>query len=241
MRGLMSSVYERQLPMTGWGENGQNRLASSTVFVAGLGGLGCPAAVYLSLAGVGRIVACDADDIEQSNLNRQFLYRVTDIGRRKAAIAAERLREMNPRVEVISVDVELDRENAAELVSGADVVLDCLDNLETRIALSRACMDAGMPLIHAAVADLTGYLSFFDPPRTACLECFQTAKPAAVEPAIPGCTAGALGSLQAMEALKHLLGLGEVLAGRLLIMEGMPPSFDVVALEKDPDCPACGG
>ncbi len=235
------ALYERQLALPGWGEEGQALLGSASVFVAGIGGLGCPAAVYLALAGVGRIVVCDSDAVERSNLNRQFLYNAGDLGRGKARLAAERLRVMNQRVEVTGVDVEIDRSTAGSLIAGADVVLDCLDNIDTRIALSRATISAGIPMVHAAVSDLTGYLSVFDPPETPCFECFLAHKPAAVEPAIPGCTPGVMGALQAMEALKLLTGIGHPLAGRLLIVEGTVPSFDVVELEREPDCPACSG
>jgi molybdopterin-synthase adenylyltransferase len=239
-RQRLSPVYERQLPLQGWGEEGQERLSEATVFAAGLGGLGCPAAVYLTLAGVGRLVVCDADDVEQSNLNRQFLYGPADIGRRKAAVGAERLRALNPLIDVVPSEAEIDQKNVLELIEGADLVLDCLDNLETRIILSRACMERRTPLVHGATAELTGYVSFFNPPETPCLECFQTAKPASVEPAIPGFSAGIVGSLQAMEAVKYLLGIGDLLAGRVLVFEGAVPSMDVIAFDRDPGCPACG-
>ncbi len=233
--------YDRQLVMPGWGEEGQARLGSSAVFVAGLGGLGCPASVYLAAAGVGRLVVCDADAVERSNLNRQSLYTDTDLGHAKAGIAAGRLHAVNPTIEVVPISLEIDRENAGELITGADVVVDCLDNVETRVALSRAAMRAEIPLVHAAVSELTGYLSVFDPPRTPCFECFLSHKPASVEPAIPGCTAGVMGSLQAMEVLKLILGIGHPLAGRLLIVEGVAPSFEVVELTRDPNCRVCSG
>lgn len=236
-----SERYARQIKLEGWGAEGQERLLSSRVFVAGVGGLGCPVAVYLTIAGIGEVVVCDGDVVERSNLNRQFLYTRDDLTKPKAPIAAAQLRRLNPDVTVTPVIVEINRSTAPGLIEGADLVLDCLDNPETRIALNRAAIATSVPMIYAAVAEYTGYLSFLNPPATPCLECFVDGTRPAVDPPVPGCTAGVLGSLEAMEALKFLTGTGETLAGRLLVMEGAEPSFDVIEIEKDPDCPACRG
>jgi adenylyltransferase/sulfurtransferase len=233
--------YSRQLGMPGWGVEGQERLAAARVFIAGVGGLGCAVGAYLAAAGVGHITVCDADHVERSNLNRQFLYNRMDVGHDKAPIAAERLAAMNASIEVRALPLEIDHLTALELIQGHDLVVDGLDNLETRFALNRACIAARVPMVYAAVADFTGYLSFLNPPETPCLECFIGRTPPPVEPAVPGCTPGVLGSLEAMEALKFLVGVGDVLAGRLLIMEGAEPRFDVIEIERDPGCPACRG
>jgi len=235
-----SERYSRQIELQGWGAEGQERLLGSRVFVAGAGGLGCPAAVYLACAGVGEIVVCDGDVVERSNLNRQFLYNRDDLTKPKAPVAAAQLRRLNPDITVTPVIAEINRSTAEGLIEGADLVLDCLDNPETRIALNRAAIAASVPMVYAAVAEYTGYLSFLNPPVTPCLECFVDGTRPAVDPPVPGCTAGTLGALEAMEALKFLTDTGETLAGRLLIMEGAVPSFDVIELEKDPSCPACG-
>lgn len=231
--------YARQLSMPGWGAEGQERLAGARVFLAGVGGLGCPAGAYLATAGVGHITVCDADHVERSNLNRQFLYTLQDVGHDKAPIARDRLAAMNSSIEVEPLVVEIDRATAPALVQGYDLVVDGLDNLETRFALNRACLAARVPMIYAAVADFTGYLSFLKPPETPCLECFIGRTPPPVEPPIPGCTPGVVGALEAMEALKFLTGVGDVLAGRLLIVEGAEPRFDVIRIERDPGCAAC--
>lgn len=231
--------YARQLSMPGWGQEGQERLRGARVFVAGIGGLGCAASTYLVTAGVGRIVVCDADHVERSNLNRQFLYTREDVGHDKAPIAAERLAAMNPSIDVDALVAEIDHTTAPELIRGSDLVVDGLDNLETRFALNRACIATRIPMIYAAVADFTGYLSLLRPPETPCLECFITRTPPPVEPAIPGCTPGVLGALEATEALKYLVGVGTVLAGRLLVMEGGEPRVDVIQINRDPSCPAC--
>jgi adenylyltransferase/sulfurtransferase len=227
--------------MPGWGTEGQERLAAARVFMAGAGGLGCVAGVYLAAAGVGRITVCDADHVERPNLNRQFLYERVDVGHDKAPIAATRLTALNPSIDVRPLTVEIDHLTAPELVQGHDVVIDGLDNLETRFALNRACVALRIPMIYAAVADFTGYLSFLKPPETPCLECFIGRTPPPVEPPIPGATPGVLGALEAMEALKFLVGVGDVLAGRLLIVEGGEPRFDVIEIERDPGCAVCRG
>jgi adenylyltransferase/sulfurtransferase len=232
--------YSRQIELQGWGAEGQERLLSSRVFVAGVGGLGCAAAVYLTTAGVGEIVICDGDVVERSNLNRQFLYTKDDLTKPKAPTAAAQLRHLNPDVTVTPVMAEINRSTAQGLMEGADLVLDCLDNPETRIALNRAAIAASVPMVYAAVAEYTGYLSFLNPPATPCLECFIDGTRPAVHPPVPGCTAGTLGTLEAMEALKFLTGTGRTLAGKLLVIEGAAPSFDVIDVVRDPRCPACG-
>jgi adenylyltransferase/sulfurtransferase len=231
--------YSRQLEMRGWGAETQEKLLGSRVFVAGIGGLGCSAALSLAAAGVGELTICDGDVVERSNLNRQFLFSVDDLTRPKAPLAATRLAEINPDVTVKPVVSEIDRRTAPALIEGVDLVLDCLDNPETRMALNRACIARRTPMIYAAVSGFTGYLSFLSPPETPCLECFVGTSPPAVDPPVPSCTSAALGALEAMEALKFLTGVGETLRGRLLIMEGEVPRLDIIAVDRDPDCPAC--
>jgi molybdopterin-synthase adenylyltransferase len=231
--------YSRQIDLRGWGAEAQGRLLSSRVFIAGVGGLGCVASVYLAIAGVGELVVCDADTVERSNLNRQFLYTRDDLAKPKAVIAAARLRPLNPDVIVTPEVAEIDLSSARGLVEGADLVLDCLDNPETRLALNRAAVEAGIPMVHAAVSEYTGQLSFLHPPATPCLECFIGEALPAVDPPVPGVTAGAIGALEAMEAIKYLTDTGETLAGRLLIMEGAVPRFDIVRVERSASCHVC--
>jgi molybdopterin/thiamine biosynthesis adenylyltransferase len=234
-------LYSRQLGVPGWGVDGQERLKAAHAFVAGVGGLGCAAAVYLACAGIGKLTICDSDQIERSNLNRQFLYGMRDIGRPKVELAAARLRALNPLIEIVPLPIEIDHGNAASLIGGASIVVDGLDNLETRVVVNRACISERIPMVYGAVSELTGHVTFLNPPETPCLECFVSQKPPAVDPGIPGCTPGVVGALQAMEAIKHLTGVGDVLAGRLLVLEGGEPRTDVIEIEKDPGCPACRG
>lgn len=232
--------YARQLKIVGWGNPGQARLRSSAVFIAGAGGLGCAASLYLTAAGVGKITICDRDSVERSNLNRQVLYSLEDLGKEKARVAAERLARLNPHVEVEPLVADLDDATAPNLITDSDLVLDCLDNVPARFVLNRASITARVPMIYAAIDEFTGYLSVLNPPKTPCLACFLPPTDPEREPALPGCTAGALGSLEAMEAIKFLTGIGGTLAGRLLVIEGSEPRFDVVSITRDPECPVCG-
>lgn len=232
--------YARQLAIPGWGAEGQRRLSESHVFIAGAGGLGCAASVYLAAAGVRKLTICDTDRVDLSNLNRQVLYTSQDVGHEKAPTATARLRALNPGVEIVPITREITPASACELVRGADLILDCLDNLETRFALNRCSIATGTPMVYAAVSEFTGHLSFLHPPATPCLECFAPHTPPPVEPAIPGCIAGLIGAIQAMEAIKFLTGIGENLTGRLLVIEGTEPRFDIIAVERDPRCPTCG-
>jgi len=232
--------YARQLATPGWGADGQRRLSGSHVFIAGAGGLGSAASIYLAAAGVGRLTICDTDRVDLSNLNRQILYTPADIGHEKAPTAAARLRALNPGIEVVPITREITPTSACDLVRGAGLILDCLDNIETRFALNRCSIATGVPMVYAAVSEFTGHLSFLRPPATPCLECFAPRTPPPVEPAIPGCTAGVVGALEAMEAIKFLTGIGENLTGRLLVIEGAELRFDIVTIERDPTCSACG-
>jgi len=239
-RNGIEERYARQVGVPGWGAEGQQRLAAAHVFVAGAGGLGCAASLYLAAAGVGRLTVCDADRVEASNLNRQVLYTPQDIGHEKASIAAGRLGALNPSIEVAPVVAEIDERTACGLVGDAGLILDCLDNPATRFALNRCSVATGIPMVYAAVSDLTGHVSFLRPPATPCLECFVPRTPPPAEPAVPGVTAGLVGAIEAMEAIKFLTGIGETLAGRLLVIEGAEPRFDVIAIAKNPGCAACG-
>lgn len=234
------SRYDRQMMVDGWGQEGQRRLAAATVFVAGAGGLGSPVAIYLAAAGVGRLVVCDADAVDRSNLNRQILFGDADVGRPKAEAAAAALRRLNGAIEVTGRVARMEEDTIDALAGGADVVVDCLDNFPTRYVLNRFCLRRGVPLVHAGVWGLQCQVTFLHPPRTGCLQClFPEAPPASKFPVV-GAAPGVAGCLQAMEVLKHLAGVGASLAGRLLIVDGLDAQTRTVRLRPDPVCPACG-
>ncbi len=240
--------YARQLALPSWGEEAQLKLKASTVFVAGAGGLGSAVVLYLAAAGVGRIRVCDRDTVELSNLNRQILHAERGMGMKKAVSAREGVGRLNSEVDVVSLAAEMTERNIVELAAGADILLDCLDNVPTRLILNQLSVSAHLPLVHAGVRGLGGQLSFLRPPATACLACFlQEAfigEPVAAPPGPPpilGAVAGAMGCLQALEALKYLTGIGECAENRIIFLDGETMRFDAVEIARNPGCPVCGG
>lgn len=235
------SRYKRQMIIDNWGEDGQKKLRSATAFIAGAGGLGCPVALFLTVAGIGKIKVCDYGEIEMSNLNRQILYKEWDIGKNKAHSAREALMEINPNVDVIPAEDKITEDNVAELVEGCTIILDCLDNFETRHILNRYAAANGIPFIHAGVEGLSGQLMFIHSPETPCLYCMFPGilPPREIFPVL-GAAPGIIGTLQACEAIKWITGIGETLKGRLLVWEGLQMQFEKIEIKKDPDCPVCG-
>ena len=233
--------YQRQMLISGWGEEGQARIKSARVFVAGAGGLGSPVSIYLAVAGVGEIKICDADVVELSNLNRQVLHPDKRIGLPKAESAANTLRELNPTIQVIPSCAYLDERSVKGIVGKPDVVVDCLDNFETRYLLNTYCIKNRIPLVHGAIWGFLGQVSFFYPPETPCLRCLVPASPPkAVFPVI-GATPGFTGCFQAMEVLKFVTGIGTNLKGKLLMIDGEDMTFATLNVERRESCPDCGG
>jgi adenylyltransferase/sulfurtransferase len=233
--------YERQMQIPGWGEAGQLRLKGASVFVAGAGGLGSPVAIYLAVAGVGEIRICDADTVELSNLNRQILHAEARVGRSKTASAAMSLEALNSDIRVVPLSDYVDQTSVAKVVGQPDLVVDCLDNYQTRYLLNDYCLERRIPFVHGAIEGLIGQVTFLAPPDTPCLRCiFPEAPPPRLFPVL-GATPGVIGTIQAMEALKHLAGVGTTLKNRLLIFEGEEMTFTTIRVERSPSCPACGG
>jgi adenylyltransferase/sulfurtransferase len=232
--------YGRQMLMPGWGDEAQERLKAARVFIAGAGGLGSPVSIYLSVAGIGDLVICDADRVELSNLNRQILHPDARIGELKALSAARTLRALNPDIEVTAQAEYLDESSVERLVGRPDVVVDCLDNFETRYLLNRYCLEGGIPFVHGAVSGMIGQISLILSPATPCLRCiFPQAPPKELFPVV-GATPGIVGTIQAMEVLKYLTGLGETLMGTLLIFEGEEMAFTRIRANRSPSCSDCG-
>jgi adenylyltransferase/sulfurtransferase len=238
---LDQSRYERQMIIEGFGAAGQDRLSRSGVFIAGAGGLGSPLAMYLAAAGVGRLTIVDLDTVSPGNLNRQLLHWEENLGQLKTASALDKLTRINSGITVEVRPERLDADNAADLIRGHDLVLDALDNFETRKILNRACLGQGLTMIYGGVNGLSGMLSTFAPGRTACLEClFPTGPKTSVTPVL-GPTPGVIASLQATEALKLLTGLGRLLYNRLLIYDGLEMTFKIIDIKSNDHCPACSG
>lgn len=238
--------YNRQILLHNFDVAGQERLQQSTVLIAGLGGLGCPAALYLAAAGVGRLVLADGDAVELSNLQRQVAHGQEDIGRNKAESVAASIAGINPEVDVIVRPFHLDEHNLPGLVGESDLVLDGTDNYPTRFALNRACISAGVPLVSGAAVRSEGQVAVFDPHRGGpCYRCLYPTEGAhtALSCSDSGVLApvvGVIGTLLAMETLKLLAGYGSPLRSRLLVMDLYSMETQKLVLNARDDCPDCG-
>jgi molybdopterin/thiamine biosynthesis adenylyltransferase len=238
--------YSRHLLLDEFGEEAQERLLASHALVIGAGGLGSSALMFLASSGVGRITVADGDKVELTNLQRQIAHRVASIGENKALSAAGTLAALNPDIAVVALPLRLAPEAIAAQVARADIVLDCSDNFATRYAVNRACVEAGKPLVSGAGIRFDGQVSVFDlrRPDAACYNCLfaEDAEAQDVRCAVMGVFApvvGIIGTLQAMEAIKLLAGIGETLAGRLLLCDALAGRFHEVRFERDPDCTVC--
>lgn len=233
--------YKRQLIIKGWGKETQDKLKRARVFVAGTGGLGSPVLFYLAVAGVGTLTLCDYDRIDPSNLNRQILHTEKRTGTPKVDSAFHTLNEANSSVNVIPMREKITRKNAEKIIGDPDLVIDCLDNFETRHILNEVCVRKPLPMIHAGVSEFHGQITFLQPPETPCLACFLSDIPPRRTIPIMGATAGVIGALQAVEAVKFLTGLGSTLKNRLLFWDGLAMRFETVTISKNPKCKVCGG
>jgi adenylyltransferase/sulfurtransferase len=238
MNNFEREKYSRQILL--FGEEGQEKLKKAKVLVAGAGGLGSPVSTYLAIAGVGKIILADFDSVDPSNLNRQFLHHEKDIGRLKIESAKEKLLSMNPDIEVETIAEMLTESNLETLVPECDIIVDALDNLETRHILNRLAIKRKIPLIHGAVTGYDGQVTTIVPGKTPCFYCiFPRISKKEVFP-ILGTTPGIIGSIQANEAIKFLTGQGKLLEGRLLFWSGLSGNFSEISLSKLNNCPVCG-
>jgi adenylyltransferase/sulfurtransferase len=226
--------------ISNWGEEGQARLKRSTVTVAGAGGLGCPASTYLAAAGVGRIRLIDNDFFELNNLNRQILGWERDLGRAKTEACKEKLSEFNSDIEIEAINVKINEKNVMELIEGSDVVVDAMDNWNTRFILNRSCVELKIPFIHAGIYGLSGQVTTIVPGKGPCLKCIIPVAPPEVRPfPVFGATPGLFAMIQVMEVMKLLIGLGKPLIGRILLFSGEDMSFHVVDVLRNPQCLVC--
>jgi adenylyltransferase/sulfurtransferase len=237
--------YSRQLVLPEWSGEAQERLQKASAVVVGLGALGSPAAAYLVGAGVGRVGVVDSDDVELSNLPRQPLHFTPDVGTNKALSAAAKLSLINPTVLVEPYPARLGRMNAEMILMGADVVLDCSDTFATRYVVNDACCVLGVPLVEAGVLGFDGLAMSIRPGVSACYRCAFPVEPApgsvpsCHEAGVLGPVAGIMGSIQALEALKLLAGVGEPLLDRFVQIDGRTLEQTLVTTSRRPDCPAC--
>lgn len=238
--------YARHIQLRDIGPEGQARLLGSRVLVVGLGGLGSPAVMYLAAAGVGHLVLSDYDRVELSNLQRQIIHATADIGRLKAQSAADTVARLNPEVRVSVKDWAMEDDELLEEVAAADAVVDASDNFATRFQLNAACHAARKPLISGAAARMEGQVSVFFPgqPPSPCYRClFSDQGDEGEACALVGVFApllGVIGSLQAAETIKVLLGSPNTLAGRLLFIDAATMDWRTIRIPRDPGCPVCG-
>jgi len=230
--------YNRQIRI--FGEEGQERLKNAKVFIAGAGGLGSPIAIYLAVAGIGEIRIVDNDRVELSNLNRQILYWDQDVGKRKAESAEEKLREINPDIEVETISDTIAETNVLELVHNADLIIDAMDNFPTRYLLNRAALAKEIPFFHGAIYGFEGQVTTIIPGKTACLRCIFPEAPQPETFPVIGVTPGVIGLIQATEVVKYVVGFGGLLTNRLLIWDGLAMRMEEIAVERNPECPDCG-
>lgn len=231
--------YHRQIMIDGFGEEGQEKLKKAKVFIAGAGGLGTIVAFYLTAAGVGKIRIVDPDRVELSNLNRQVLYWEKDIGRRKVELAKERLGSLNSGVQIEGFQETVTEDNVYDLLNGCDLMIDGLDNFPARFLLNKVAIEKNIPLFHGAVYGFEGRAMTIIPGETACLRCLYPETPSSRKNPVIGVTPAVIGGIQAAEAIKYVLKVGELLSGRLLIYDGLGSRFFEIDLKRDPECKEC--
>ena len=238
--------YSRHIILPEVGGVGQRKIMEASVLIIGAGGLGSPAAYYLAAAGVGVLGIADFDKVDPTNLQRQILHATPDIGRLKTESAKEKLNALNPDVDVRPHNVRLTSENIMGLIGPYDIVLDGSDNFPTRYLVNDACFFAGKPIVHGSVFRFEGQATVFKPEEGPCYRCLfpQPPPPGLIpscqEAGVLGVLPGLIGTIQAVETLKLILGMGEPLIGRLLIYDSLTMQFQEVNIKRDPDCQLCG-
>lgn len=239
------SRYHRQIILPEIGIQGQLKLKSSRVLIVGAGGLGCPAALYLAAAGIGKISIVDFDKVDLSNLHRQILFQQNDLNLNKAQQAESHLNALNSDIQIVPISEKLSAENISDLVIQSDVILDCSDNFETRYLLNDACVIAQKPLVHASISKFEGQAAVFYAPHSACYRClFPEPPPVTLAPncalaGVLGVLPGILGVVQATEALKLILNIGEPLTNKLWMFNALNLKTQIFDLPKDINCAVC--
>lgn len=239
--------YNRQIMLPEIGVEGQERLRGARVLLVGVGGLGSPISMYLATSGVGRLVLVDHDTVDLSNLQRQIVHTTAAVGEPKVESAARTLAALNPEVRIDRIGRALDAQALRREVAAADVAIEATDSLDARRALNRACIEAARPLVAGAVIRMEGQVSVFrlDRPEAPCYQCLHGASEAppatCADSGVLGSVAGIVGAVQATEAIKVILGIGEPLEGRVLSLDALRMEWREVRLRRNPHCPACGG
>jgi molybdopterin/thiamine biosynthesis adenylyltransferase/rhodanese-related sulfurtransferase len=237
--------YQRHLLLPEVGVEGQQKLLGAKVLLLGAGGLGSPAALYLAAAGVGTLGIVDMDVVDESNLQRQILHNMDRLGERKVDSAKKTLTSINPDVNVVTHDVRLGADNVMDILAGYDVVVDGADNFPVRYLLNDAALKLGVPVVHGSIFRFEGQMTVFKPHDGPCYRCFlpepppPELAPSCAEAGVLGVLPGIVGSIQALEAIKLILGIGDDLSGRLLAYDSLEQSFRTFKVLRDPECPTC--
>lgn len=238
--------YSRHLALPEVGEDGQSRLNGARVLIVGAGGLGAPAALYLAAAGIGRLGLADFDVVDVTNLQRQVVFGTSDAGRAKPLAAAERLTDLNPHVEIVTHETKLTSDNALDIIGGYDLVIDGSDNFAAKYLINDSCILLGKPNVYGSVLRFEGQASVFGLPEGPCYRCLfpepppPGAVPSCADAGVLGVLPGIVGSIQATETIKLILGRGRLLSGRLLLFDALSMTFREVEVPKNPRCPLCG-
>ena len=238
--------YSRHIILKEVGLRGQKKLLNAKFLIIGAGGLGSPAAMYLAAAGVGTIGIADADEVDLSNLQRQILHGNADVGKPKVDSAKETMAALNPDVQVIAHHLFVNAENIMDLIEPYDFILDGTDNFAAKFLINDACVLAGKPFCHAGIIRFHGQLMTYVPGKGPCYRCVfrqpppKNAVPTCREAGVIGAMAGVIGCMQALEAVKYIVGVGDLLTGRLLTFDALDMEAHVIQLPDNPDCPVCG-
>lgn len=237
--------YSRHIIMPQIGGNGQRKLLDAKVLLIGAGGLGSPTALYLAAAGVGTLGIVDFDEVDLTNLQRQILHRTKDVGRPKVDSATDTINAINPDVKVIQHRIQLTSENALEVLEPYDIIVDGSDNFPTRYLVNDACVMQGKPCVHGSIFLFEGQAATFVPGK-GCYRCLYPTPPppgmvpSCAEAGVLGVLPGIVGSIQAVETIKLILGIGDTLSGRLLLFDALDMEFRQVKVRRNPECPVCG-
>jgi molybdopterin-synthase adenylyltransferase len=235
--------YARHLALQEIGEKGQEKLLEANVLIIGAGGLGSPVAFYLAAAGIGTIGLMDGDKVDLSNLQRQILHTTASIGQEKVYSAEERLHSLDPDIKLTLYPYRLTADNAPKILAGYDFIIDATDNFDSKFLIARACYHASKPYSHAGIREFQGQTMTVHPGKTACYQCVfhEEGVPSATIPKGPlGALPGLIGSIQATEAIKHILSIGTPLVNTLLTCDALSMIFRRVNVQRDPSCPICG-
>jgi molybdopterin-synthase adenylyltransferase len=235
--------YSRQMMIPEIGEEGQRKIRDAKVFVAGVGGLGSISSYYLTAAGIGNLTIVDRDKVEQSNLNRQIIHWTEDIGEWKTRSGARKLGSLNPECTIKAIQTEITADNIQELIGDCSIIVDAMDNMKTRRVLNAASVKNRIPYVYGGVHQLDGMATVFVPGNTPCLECvfpFSESESKTTPPGILGPVPGVIACIQSIETIKLILGMNELLTGRLLCFCGYDMTFRELKINRNPECPVCG-